>query len=311
MDYFRAPSLSCPRVSLLSVRGKISAIGFASSCVAISFAQRACNRLSRSGRCVSTASARTTGLQHLTAAHIPPVPAAGKPRRFSLSSARSCLGLSAKRRAVGLHGRSPLVFGPLLRTARSRLCSQAESKPADAPPAKGFGKVRELFTKYGATGVVIYIGVYLSTLFGLFLGVKSELLPAGDAIGMLRRLGADNIINLDKINPSASNFAVAWILAKFTEPMRMLVTLAITPRIHRVVVRFRAPRPASAPAQPHAQPHAQTQAAPRAAPHATAPAPAAPAAASSGASPGSPSPPRSHATPEPSPAAGSAPSKHD
>eukprot|EP00965_Chrysotila_dentata_P203850 6181984-Pleurochrysis_carterae.AAC.5 len=38
---------------------------------------------------------------------------------------------------------------------------------------------------------------------------------AGDAIGMLRRLGADNIINLDKINPSASNFAVAWILAKY------------------------------------------------------------------------------------------------
>jgi len=105
--------------------------------------------------------------------------------------------------------------------------------------AKKPGKLRQLVREYGALGVAVYIGVYLTTLGSLFAAVETNILPAGDALNMLRRIGADRLFDLDKINPSAGNFAVAWILAKFTEPFRMLTTLAILPRIGRLVKRFR------------------------------------------------------------------------
>ena len=60
---------------------------------------------------------------------------------------------------------------------------------------------------------------------------------AGDALTMLKWAGVDKLVDLDHLNPKASNFAVAWILAKFTEPLRLPVTLWLTPRIAAAVRR--------------------------------------------------------------------------
>jgi hypothetical protein len=60
---------------------------------------------------------------------------------------------------------------------------------------------------------------------------------AGDALSTLKWVGIDRLIDLDNLNPKASNFAVAWILAKFTEPLRLPVTLWLTPRVAGLVRR--------------------------------------------------------------------------
>lgn len=62
-----------------------------------------------------------------------------------------------------------------------------------------------------------------------------QVLLAADALTLLKYVGADRLVDLDGLNPKASNFAAAWILAKFTEPMRLPVTLWITPRLARIV----------------------------------------------------------------------------
>ena len=93
------------------------------------------------------------------------------------------------------------------------------------------GRLRQFLHEYGRTGLAIYIGVYLSTLSSLFLVVDKGLLSPEDAVAGLKYIGVDRIIDLDRINPKAGNFAVAWILAKFTEPFRMGITLAITPAL--------------------------------------------------------------------------------
>lgn len=54
---------------------------------------------------------------------------------------------------------------------------------------------------------------------------------------MLRSIGVDRIVDLDHLNPTASNFAVAWILAKFTEPVRLPITFWLTPRVAAFVRR--------------------------------------------------------------------------
>jgi len=141
--------------------------------------------------------------------------------------------------------RSVTLGMPRARTLASESRNDAGSDAttqaaASSSSPKGFAKLRALVKEYGALGIGVYAGVYLSTLGSLFLAVDCGLLPAGDALSMLRSVGADRLFDLDKLNPKTSNFAIAWILAKFTEPLRMLVTLAITPRLARLIRR---PRP--------------------------------------------------------------------
>mmetsp|Transcript_23092 Transcript_23092/g.68034 ORF Transcript_23092/g.68034 Transcript_23092/m.68034 type:complete len:159 (-) Transcript_23092:190-666(-) len=112
------------------------------------------------------------------------------------------------------------------------------SQAPDYPKQGTVAKLRWLVKEYGAIGVATHFSVYFTTLGGLFLGVDNGVFAAGDALETLKYMGVDNIINLDKLNPTASNFAVAWILAKFTEPLRLPVTLWLTPRIAQFV-RFR------------------------------------------------------------------------
>lgn len=65
---------------------------------------------------------------------------------------------------------------------------------------------------------------------------------ATDAISMFKAIHLDKLIDLDSLNPKAGNFAVAWILTKFTEPIRFGLTIAITPSIYRFITGRRAAR---------------------------------------------------------------------
>lgn len=65
---------------------------------------------------------------------------------------------------------------------------------------------------------------------------------ASDAISMFKAIHLDKLIDLDTLNPKAGNFAVAWILTKFTEPIRFALTIAITPSIYRFITGRRAAR---------------------------------------------------------------------
>ena len=144
----------------------------------------------------------------------------------------------------------PLVFlarraAARARPPRVRLLSQpsaARGSPGAAPEPPQKGKVRQYFDEYGRPGIVVYIGVYLTTLASLYGAVDSGLLPGGDAVSLLRRIGADRVLpegTLDKINPKSGSFATAWILAKFTEPFRFAFVVFITPRVVRMLKAFR------------------------------------------------------------------------
>ena len=50
---------------------------------------------------------------------------------------------------------------------------------AAAGAATKGGKVREFFRKYGAVGISLYLGVYLSTLSALYGAIESDLVKAG------------------------------------------------------------------------------------------------------------------------------------
>jgi Protein of unknown function (DUF1279) len=119
--------------------------------------------------------------------------------------------------------------------------------------AKSFGG---MLRQYGPVFLGTYMSVYFATLGGLFLGVESGVL---DPAGLFHMLGhADDDTSGETINtvklvidfmeqyeftskfvhivekrPEVANLAVAWIAVKFTEPLRLATSLAITPRIAR------------------------------------------------------------------------------
>ena len=111
--------------------------------------------------------------------------------------------------------------------------------------------IRGMIQRYGPVFVGTYGTLYLSTLALLFGGVESGAL---DPVVLFQWLGqdgnADSTVQLvvefmDKYewtkpyahvverNPSVANLAVAWIAVKFTEPIRLGLSVAITPRLAR------------------------------------------------------------------------------
>jgi hypothetical protein len=50
-------------------------------------------------------------------------------------------------------------------------------------------------------------------------------------------LGIAQYLEVERVNSKSGTFLLAWIATKFTEPVRLAVTLAVTPRIARFLGR--------------------------------------------------------------------------
>ena len=95
--------------------------------------------------------------------------------------------------------------------------------------------MRELLKQYGGVWVATYGALYVGTLASLYGLLQSGVLGGQDAIDLLQTSGLDKLLHLDveELNPKHGNFAVAWVATKFTEPVRLAISVAITPRIDR------------------------------------------------------------------------------
>lgn len=109
-----------------------------------------------------------------------------------------------------------------------------------------------MIKQYGPVFIGTYMGVYLTTLGSFYLGVQSGVL---DPIVLFQQLKITEVEAASSVqlvvsfmeqhditkpyahiveqNPYMANFAIAWIAVKFTEPVRLPVALAITPRVAR------------------------------------------------------------------------------
>eukprot|EP01111_Echinosteliopsis_oligospora_P019665 TRINITY_DN9617_c0_g1_i1.p1 TRINITY_DN9617_c0_g1~~TRINITY_DN9617_c0_g1_i1.p1 ORF type:complete len:205 (-),score=74.49 TRINITY_DN9617_c0_g1_i1:3-617(-) len=97
------------------------------------------------------------------------------------------------------------------------------------------GKIATFIKKYGPIGVTTYFGLYGLTLGSVYALVSSGVIMSNDVISLLQTLHVDKLIDLEKVNPAAGHFAVAWILTKFTEPVRAGLTVVIVPPLYRFI----------------------------------------------------------------------------
>lgn len=112
-----------------------------------------------------------------------------------------------------------------------------EEEEEETKTQQGVGRITELVRRYGAVGFGVYGGIYVGTL-GLMYGlVTLDVVGAGDALSVLRYTGLDAYLDVSGVNKRASDFALAWILVKFTEPLRLLAAVSVTPMVARALGR--------------------------------------------------------------------------
>lgn len=107
-------------------------------------------------------------------------------------------------------------------------------KPPQSPPP---GKFKQLWRKYGVVSIVTYFSIYVGTLSCMYLAISYGLIGSMDALSLIQKLGLDKWIDISVINPKLGNFGLAWVLTKFTEPLRLGITALITPFIARLLGR--------------------------------------------------------------------------
>ena len=143
----------------------------------------------------------------------------------------------------------------------TRTAAVAQMKEFREHPAQSAKESAKTFSgmlrKYGPVFIGTYGCVYFTTLGLLFSGVQSGIL---DPLALFGYLGSHNpsehgaetattvhlvvdwMVNHDitkpyapyiEQNPAFANLAVAWIAVKFTEPVRLPIALALTPRVSR------------------------------------------------------------------------------
>ena len=110
---------------------------------------------------------------------------------------------------------------------------------------KAIGGFKELWRKYGVVAMGTYLGIYVGSLGLIFLSLDYDIFNAAtfgmdpqDAIRKVADIieattGSKSFPSYIKDNPRAGTFAIAWVMTKFTEPIRFFLTVGIVPPLSR------------------------------------------------------------------------------
>ncbi|OQR90543.1 hypothetical protein THRCLA_22538 [Thraustotheca clavata] len=155
---------------------------------------------------------------------------------------------------------SPFARSTLNRSLVRRYASnvaQAEEKPAH------FGKLKALWKEYGVVAVGTYLSIYGVVLGSMYAAIETGVLSTkkeeprkegepestesslnivtatNKMMDWTNSIGIGQYLDIPEVNSKTSAFLVAWVATKFTEPLRFGLTLMITPRVARLLRRYR------------------------------------------------------------------------
>ncbi|POM71703.1 membrane protein [Phytophthora palmivora] len=120
-------------------------------------------------------------------------------------------------------------------------------------------RLKDLWRKYGVVAIGTYLTMYGVVLGSMYLAIdqgwvhttkrtnsKGEgqsddsfnlVTTTNKFVKIAEDLGIAQYLEVERVNSKTGTFLLAWIATKFTEPVRLAVTIAITPRIARFLGR--------------------------------------------------------------------------
>jgi len=117
---------------------------------------------------------------------------------------------------------------------------KSDNQPKSTPEKQTLvTRVKGFLKKYGAVGLIFYFGMYFSTLGALYLVFQQGLLPTREVLIWLSERGFEKWIDPERISSSQkyANFAVAYILNRCLEPIRLYMTYFLTPKVSAMLKR--------------------------------------------------------------------------
>lgn len=99
------------------------------------------------------------------------------------------------------------------------------------PDMKPVTRVKELTVKYGTCGIVVFLGVTISGL-GIIYGIVSTGVDIASIVNSIYP------IELGKGSQTSMNFAIAYTINKLAMPLRIALSIYLTPKIHPYWVRL-------------------------------------------------------------------------
>lgn len=101
-------------------------------------------------------------------------------------------------------------------------------KEGEKPIEEPKGKFSKLWKQYGFLAIGVHLSIYGLTLFSIYMGITEGYFKGKDAIDLIKTLHMEKFVDVDSLNPKTSGFALAWVLTKFTEPIRIPLTVLLT-----------------------------------------------------------------------------------
>ncbi|KAJ1414927.1 hypothetical protein B484DRAFT_434847 [Ochromonadaceae sp. CCMP2298] len=108
-------------------------------------------------------------------------------------------------------------------------------------------KVTGMWKNYGKLAIGTYLCIYVGTLSSLFMALDYHVFNAAtfgfDPLQAIDKVcdiyegvtGSASLPEYIRENPRVGTFAVAWVMCKFTEPLRLATTVAIVPSVSRLI----------------------------------------------------------------------------
>eukprot|EP01038_Epipyxis_sp_PR26KG_P008040 gene8040-10895_t len=134
-----------------------------------------------------------------------------------------------------------------VRMSSSKNNDNNNSNKMDVTDPSVSGKLKAMWKNYGTLAIGTYLCIYVSTLSSIFLALDFDVFNAAtfglDAVSAVNKVcdlienttGSTSIPAYIRTNPRVGTFAIAWVMTKFTEPIRLGVTLATVPSISRFI----------------------------------------------------------------------------
>jgi hypothetical protein len=100
-------------------------------------------------------------------------------------------------------------------------------------------KIKNFVKKYGITGVVVYLLIYYLTWTMFYFALECKWIKAGDVENLVKKFGLEKHFNLENNkSKKMANIGLAWIMTKFTEPVRFTLTIMVTPLMLRLAQKI-------------------------------------------------------------------------
>ncbi|KAG6973708.1 hypothetical protein JG688_00003401 [Phytophthora aleatoria] len=147
----------------------------------------------------------------------------------------------------------------VLRRSSSSVSKASGGEVATAESMSHLERLKDLWRKYGIVAIGTYLTMYGAVLGSMYLAIdqgwvrtnkrttsKGEgqsdesfnlVTTTNKFVKIAEDLGIAQYLEVEQVSSKTGTFLLAWIATKFTEPLRLALTIAVTPRIARLLGR--------------------------------------------------------------------------